>query len=160
MTILAEISQKGQSLKVEVTSTFTTGDGRKLASVQTIDGAEAFTSWTHGGWCSSSSARVPVSSLKNIVADSEPEASNLLSMALAYSDKRQWHSGEVVYIWGDHKRGGAFLKEEDGFVRLSITHYPHSCLIYWLGLDGWAVSESLTKNYQTWATRAAEVLSK
>jgi hypothetical protein len=88
----------------------------------------------------------------------QPQPLNLLTLALAYQSKRQWYSGEVLYIWGDHKRGGAYLKEEGGFVRLSITHYSHSCLVFWLDRDGWAVSESLDKSYKTWATRAAEVL--
>ncbi len=152
-----------EPVEVEVLDFYTCG-GVELASVEAVFGKPFV-----GGdkWA----VRTPFAIVKTsdliITKDDElqpaqpaeqPQPLNLLSLALAYADKRQWYSGEVLYIWGDHKRGGAYLKEEGGFVRLSITHYPHSCLVYWLGLDGWAVSESLDKSYQTWATRAAEVL--
>jgi hypothetical protein len=88
----------------------------------------------------------------------QPQPLNLLTLALAYESKQQWYSGEWLYIWGSHKTGGAYLQEVGGFVRLNITHYAPSVLIFALGLDGWHVSQSAEKSYRAWATRAAEVL--
>lgn len=42
--------------------------GRKLACVTALTG-EPFTEWTHGGWCYSASARIPVELLSNIAIE-------------------------------------------------------------------------------------------
>jgi hypothetical protein len=145
-----------EPVEVEILDFYECG-GVQLASVEAVSGKPFV-----GGnkWA----VRTPFTIVK--VSDliikqdepAQPQPLNLLTMALAYADKPQWYSGEVLYIWGDPKRGGAYLKEEGGFIRLNITHYPHSCLIFGLGLEGWFVSESVNKSYQAWATRAQEAL--
>lgn len=144
-----------EPVEVEVLDIYECG-GVQLASVEALEGKPFV-----GGnkWAVQTPFTIVPTSDLIITEEPAQPALNLLTLALAYESKRQWYSGEVLYVWGDRKRGGAFLKEEDGFVRLSITHYPHSCLVFWLGLDGWAVSESVNKSYQTWATRAQESLN-
>ena len=63
--IIAQIPHDGTTITVEVLSTFTTGDGRKLATVKALTG-KPFTSWTHGGWAESETRNVRVDLLSNV----------------------------------------------------------------------------------------------
>jgi hypothetical protein len=69
-TVSIETLTGTQDFTVEIINVFTTGDGRKIATVEAlpIDGKEIrpFTQYTHGGPCQSSDARIPVAALKNI----------------------------------------------------------------------------------------------
>jgi hypothetical protein len=82
---------------------------------------------------------------------------NLLALALLYSSKKQWYSGEIIRLWKNGSRY-AFLKEEDGFIKLSITGYQPSCLIFWLSIDGWQISERVDESYFKWARQAQEAI--
>jgi hypothetical protein len=90
-------------------------------------------------------------------APDQVQPDNLLNLALQYISKRQWYSGEVVRIWTDHTRY-AFLKEEGGFVRLNVSGYQPSCLIFWLSVEGWQVSEEVNESYYKWARKAQEMI--
>ena len=92
MTILARF----QNRHVKILDVFTTGDGRKLAIVQALEG-QPFTSWTHGGWAASDTTTIRADFLQDVAAESRP-AGNLLTLALANA-KSQWYAGESVWLW-------------------------------------------------------------
>jgi len=68
--IIAQTPHNGELITVEVLATFTTGDGRKLATVKAMTG-RPFSSWTHGGWADSNTRNVRVDQLSNIAASIE-----------------------------------------------------------------------------------------
>ena len=68
--IIANIPHNGETITVEVLDVFTTGDGRKLATVRALTG-QPFTSWTHGGWAESDTRRVRVDQLANVAISVE-----------------------------------------------------------------------------------------
>jgi hypothetical protein len=159
MAILAQVQARGTLIPVEVTDTFTGGGGRKLAAVRAING-KPFITWTHGGPCEDDRATYPVDCVKNVTVtvEDDPKAANLFKRAIELAaNKRQWYPGEVVYIWGDPKRG-VFLKEAGGSVYLYVTGYREPCRIYYLALDGWQVSDKAAEDYGRWAAQAAEVV--
>ena len=155
--IIANVLHNGNTIPVEITSTFQTSDGRKLAAVRAING-KPFTTWTHGGPSADDRATLRVDTLRDvaITPDETPQADNLFKRALELATKRQWYAGEVVYIWGDPTRG-AFLKDGGGAVNLFVTGHRKPCRIYYLALDGWQVSDKAGENYARWAAQAAEV---
>ena len=53
-----------EEIRVQVTGTFTTGDGRKMASIRALEG-EPFVAWTHGGWASVGTVGVNIESLRD-----------------------------------------------------------------------------------------------
>jgi hypothetical protein len=87
----------------------------------------------------------------------EPAQPTLLSLALAYQDKSQWHSGESVWIWGDKHRG-AFLKAEQGFVNLCLVGYRKSVTIFWLNPKTWKweITRNAGINYHQWVSGIME----
>jgi hypothetical protein len=144
-----------KTIRVEVQDQYECG-GTLYATVKACEG-EPFV----GG------NKWPVSTAYTIVQVDELEAidiepdqiqpDSLLALALRYSSKKQWYSGEVVRIWTDHTRY-AYLKEEGGFVKLSISDYQPSCLIFWLSIDGWQISEQVNESYSKWSRKAQEVI--
>lgn len=90
----------------------------------------------------------------------QPKRITLLDMALAAA-RDAWPSGEVVYVWGDPRRGPgqyAYLKEGDkggpGLVKLYIGGIDGAgCPIFQLYNNGWAPLVDVTKRYQGWMTR-------
>lgn len=60
--ILATIPHQGQRLPVEVVDAV-----QGKATVRTLDGAEIFPRWTHGGWCMDAEANVPADLLADII---------------------------------------------------------------------------------------------
>ena len=141
-----------QGIEVEVSATFTTGDGRKLACVHAKEG-RPFQEYTHGGWSESANARVPVDRLE--VVD---QPINLLDLALTYSDKPQWYAGEVINLWGNNHRG-AYLRESNGTVNLCVIGYDPSVIVFYLTFDGWRVAEKLNEKYEVWSSKAVEVVN-
>jgi hypothetical protein len=97
----------------------------------------------------------PVDELEPVIDPAHP--ANLLALALQYTNKPQWYAGESIFIWGDRHRG-AFLKEEGGFVRLSLINYDPSCLIFYLDREGWTVSQRVQESYKSWARKAREAV--
>jgi hypothetical protein len=160
MAILARVQKNGTLIPVEVCDTFTTSDGRKLAAVRAINGGKPFTTWTHGGPCPDDLATLRVDYLQDITVTGEdqPQAPNLFKRALDLAaNKRQWYAGEVVYIWGDQKRG-AFLAENGGIISLYVTGHRKPCRLFYLALDGWQIGEKAAELYGRWAAQAAEVV--
>lgn len=75
--IIANIPHKGAQLTVEVTGTFTTSNGVKMAVVRALAG-RPFSAWTHGGWADSDSANFPAHLLRNVAVSVElPQPANL-----------------------------------------------------------------------------------
>lgn len=68
--IIAQIPHNGTTITIEVLSVFTTGDGRKLASVRALTG-HPFTEWTHGGPADTDTRRVRVDLLANVALSVE-----------------------------------------------------------------------------------------
>lgn len=83
----------------------------------------------------------------------------LLDLALEYSTKQQWSSGEVVWLWGSNQRG-AFLKEGGGFVRLCLVGMRGSADIFCLRHlpDGWrwVPVKDIREKYQAWRQKVQE----
>ena len=61
MTILALFQRR----PVEVLDAWTTGDGRKLAVIRSLDGRRWW-AWTHGGWCEDDTCTIPAGTLHPI----------------------------------------------------------------------------------------------
>lgn len=87
--------------------------------------------------------------------DSKP---TLKQLALKQA-RSQW-DGEMVYIWGDEKRG-AYLKASynKGIVYLFITEHRFGCPIFVL-LDGWVVNPHLDRDYAIWMRAARKSVSE
>jgi hypothetical protein len=144
-----------KSNKVEITDVYESG-GIQYASVKACEG-EPFV----GGnkWPVRTAYTIAQVDELEPVNDDQPQTqpNNLLALALQYAPKGQWYSGEIVYIFGN-KKHGAYLRECGGFVKLMLTNYPPSCLIFWLSFDGWQISGNVKESYNTWARKAAEVI--
>ena len=158
MSILARYT----NIEVEVLGTFTTGDGRRIATVRALRG-KPFTDFTHGGPADSDSANVPVELLRDVrqdpQPDPEPSKPNLLDLALAQA-RPQWHSGESVWLFRSGNTG-AFLKNDgNGFVNLNVTGCREYLNVFHLDPDTWSwrPCRDLEKNYKSWATKAQEAL--
>ena len=152
MTILARF----QNRHVKILDVFTTGDGRKLAIVQALEG-QPFTNWTHGGWAASDTTTLRADLLQDVAAESRP-AGNLLTLALANA-KSQWYAGESVWLWrknGGAAPTGAFLKEEGGIVTLNLTGFAKSLRMFCIDLKAgeWQQARNLEANYHLWAAQA------
>ena len=98
-------------------------------------------------------ATVKVDELTDIKYESENESDepNILERTLSFSDKKQWSSGEGVWLWRKGNKG-VFLKEQDGFVALNITGYREYLNVFWLNPKTWSweVSRNLGSNYYQW----------
>jgi hypothetical protein len=144
-----------KNIKVEVQDQYETG-GILYASIKAWEG-EPFV----GGdkWpVKTAYTVVQVDELEHVELEPDQvQADNLLALALRYSNKKQWYSGEVVRLWTNHSHY-AFLKEEGGFVNLCITGYQPSCLIFWLSIDGWQISQRVNESYYKWSNKAQEVI--
>jgi hypothetical protein len=141
--------------KVEVTDYWESG-GIQYASVKACEG-EPFI----GGdkWPVRTAYTIAqVDELKPVgLEPDQAQPDNLLILALQYANKRQWYSGEVIRLWKNGSKY-AFLKEEDGFIKLNITGYQPSCLLFWLSTEGWQVSERVNESYYKWARQAQEAI--
>jgi len=158
MSILARV----QNIEVEVLSTFTTGDGRKLATVRALRG-KPFTDFTHGGPADSAAAQVPVSFLRDVRQDPQaaPSKPNLLQMALA-AHKPQWYNGESLWLVRNGNQG-AFLKNDgNGFVTLNVTGCSEYLNFFFLDMMSgtWVPCRDLENKYQSWARKAQEAMKK
>jgi hypothetical protein len=144
-----------KNIKVEVTDFWESG-GIQYASIKACEG-EPFI----GGnkWpVYTAYAIAQVDELQPIALEPDQvQADNLLALALLYSSKKQWYSGEVIRLWTNHTHF-AYLKEEDGFVNLCISDYQPSCLIFWLSTEGWQISQRVNESYYKWARKAQEVI--
>lgn len=153
MTILARF----QKHDVEILDVFPGTSGVKLATVRALQG-KPFQSWTSGGWCESDTANLPAGLLKDITPQPESQSNSptLLDLALAQA-KPQWYNGESVWIWRNGK-GSAFLKAYTGEVRLHLTGYTPSIVVFLLDRNGWRASNVVQADYQAWAAKAQEAL--
>lgn len=148
MTILARF----QNQQVEVIDTFEAG-GIELAAVKAITGKPfvggdkwpVFTEW----------ATVKTCELQALDPTPQP-LTNLLTMALQYASKTQWAAGEDVWIWRNNGKGGAFLKECNGWVNLFLTGYKRPLPVFWLNPSSWKweARRNVSTDYQAWAARA------
>jgi hypothetical protein len=110
---------------------------------------------SHRGVFNCRNDNLPEASWKEIAEMSEEP--NILEMALSYSDKKQWSSGESVWLWHQGNKG-VFLKEQDGFVALNITSYREYLIVFWLNPETWSweISRNLGVNYYQWMERYKE----
>ena len=77
-----------------------------------------------------------------------PKPDNILQLALAQA-KPQWSSGESVWLWRNGNEG-YFLKEGQGVVRLCASGKTPSCIIFYLDVTGWEVSEVVNAKFAEW----------
>ena len=139
-----------RGIPVEVLETYESG-GVKYAAVRAIEG-KPFVEW---GTLPNPTEyeTVKLEELSKITTDqkSVSDQSNLLSMALAYKDKKQWYSGESIWLWRNGSRG-AFLKEEQGFIKLNLVGEHKSVTIFWLNPDKWEwdASRNVGIEYHKW----------
>jgi hypothetical protein len=73
--------------------------------------------------------------------------SSILQRALAFTNKKQWHAGESIWL---HSR--AFLAESNGFITLHLVGKPDYCKVFWMNPEsGWQPCRNLESNYLSWA---------
>lgn len=80
------------------------------------------------------------------------ERQNLLAMALAYRDKRQWATSETVWL----VPGKVFLKNENCFVHLNLVGYRPYVTVFWLDLAAgtWRQWADVAADYERWVRHA------
>ena len=88
-------------------------------------------------------------------AQAKPARPNLLDLALAQA-KPQWYTGETVWIWRNNGKGGAYLKNNGGFVSLCLTGHQPSCVIFYLLPIGWQTSKVVKADYRKWVEKLQE----
>ena len=146
-----------QNILVEVLDIYEAGDV-KYAVVCALEG-KLFVEW--GKWpIKTEYATAKLEELSDItpIPETEPRQSNLLSLALTYRDKQQWSAGESVWLWKNGDRG-AFLKEgREGIVKLCITDYSKSIIVFLLSHKSWRweVSRNVGANYHQWVNQVKE----
>jgi hypothetical protein len=145
-----------RSIQVEILVEYDSGN-EKFAAIRAIDGKPFH---RKDEWSSITEyATVSYSDLTDVQYESEnePEQSTILDMALAYSHKKQWSSGESIWLWRNAYKG-VYLKEQDGFVALNITEYREYLIVYWLDPKTWTwkISRNLGVNYYQWIERYKE----
>ncbi len=93
--ILAQLQHNGRAIDVEITNVITTGDGRQLVTVQTLDGMQPFTEFSFcGGAVDSDTTHVRRDCLEDIHQGysellDEFRAWNNAAMA-EYTEARSW----------------------------------------------------------------------
>lgn len=93
-----------------------------------------------------------------VPSSTAPQANpaNLFSMAMQYSSRPQWASGESVRLWQGTVKGNpvlAYLKNEGGTVYLNLTGAPATCPLFILGREGWQVVRNAEQRYQEWVAK-------
>ena len=140
-----------RKIPVEVLVEYEAGD-EKYAAIRAIKGKPFL---RNDKWMTKTEyVTIKLDEVTDITPDpsTEPKKPNLLIMALNHVDKKQWYSGESVWLWRNGNKG-AFLKEQDGmFVTLSITGYQEYLIVFWLNPETWRweVSRNLGSNYYQW----------
>ena len=148
-----------RKIPVEVLAEYEAGD-EKYAAIRAIEGRPFL---RKDKWLTKTKyATIKLEELTDITHDTsfEPEKHNLLMMALAYVDKKQWYAGESVWLWRNGNKG-AFLKEHDGmFVTLNIAGYREYLVVFWLNPETWSweISRNLGANYYRWVVQYNEDL--
>ena len=161
MTILTELSQNGNTIKVEVLDAYEV-NGVKFAAVKACEG-QPFV----GGdkWpVKTEFATVEASELVRVPGTPPNGKRNLLEMAITQA-RDQWIECQTVWLWGGPKKG-AYLKAAEGEVRLNVIGYRKSLLIFWLdlGTGEWRIARDLEagakpgSKYSEWARKAREVV--
>ncbi|MFC2052848.1 hypothetical protein ACFLV7_00920 [Chloroflexota bacterium] len=140
-----------RGIPVEVLRIYESGDN-KYAAVRAIEG-KPFYQWRPIP-VPTEYETVKLEELSEITTDPKSVSNHfsLLSMALAYKDKKQWYSGESVWLWRNGSRG-AFLKEEQGFINLNLVGEHKSVTIFWLNPNKWEweISRNVGIEYHKWA---------
>ena len=139
-----------RNIQVEVLVEYEFGN-EKYAAIRATEGKPFH---SKDEWLSKTEyVTVRISDLTDVQYESENESedSNILNRALAYSHKKQWSSGESIWLWRNGNKG-VFLKEQDGFVALNITGYREYLIVFWLNPETWSweVSRNLGAKYYQW----------
>jgi hypothetical protein len=145
-----------RNIRVEILVEYESSN-EKYAAIRAIEGKPFH---TKDKWSSITEyATVSYSDLTDVQygSENESEKSTILDMALAFSNKKQWSSGESIWLWRNAYKG-VYLKEQDGFVALNITEYRESLIVYWLDPKTWTwkISRNLGVNYYQWIERYKE----
>ena len=142
--------------EVEVLDVYEVG-GVKLASVKALQGKPFVggDKWPVASEWGTVKACELSKSQGEELGPAHPGKPNLLTLALEHQGKRQWYSGESVWLWRPSKQKGAYLKESGGFVSLSLVGKRAYCVIYWLDPITWTweVSKSVGSEYQNWVKK-------
>lgn len=69
--IIAHVTHQQRNIPVRVLDAWTSTDGRSLAVVETLDGSQPFTLFTHGGPADYDSAVVRVEFLHDVVVSAD-----------------------------------------------------------------------------------------
>lgn len=138
--------------KVEILDTFEAG-GVVLANVKALEGLPFMggNKWpVHTAYTTCKAAE-----LTPVRTDPQP-LTNLLNLALSFASKVQWSAGESVWIWRNNGKGGAFLKEAQGWVNLYLTGYKRPLPVFWLNPASWKweARRNVSTDYLAWAAKA------
>ena len=77
---------------------------------------------------------------------------NLLTMALS-QERKQWPTSELVWLWGNRGKSGAYLKNDDCVITLNLIGYRKSLPVFVLDLNTnkWVKARDLETKYRAWA---------
>ena len=139
-----------RNIPVEVLGTYEI-KGETYAAIRVTEG-KPFFEWKKMP-ISTEYKTVRLNELSDFSEEPKPlsEKSKMLAMALAYKNKKQWYSGESVWLWRNCNQG-VFLKEQNGFVNLCLTDEPEYVIVFWLNPDSWdwEISRNIGVDYFKW----------
>ena len=88
----------------------------------------------------------------------EPQRKNLLHMALAYQDPRQWN-GDSVTLFERNGKSLAWLARNEGMIFLYARDVKGKVPVFMLTKHGWNVAPKVAERYHQWAEQAKAAMT-